>query len=86
MLRAEVARLLRCPDDRSPLAAASEGVVRQVNEAIRAGRLVNRSGRPVERAIDGGLLRADGMWLYPIVDQIPILLRDDAIAVDQPAS
>jgi uncharacterized protein YbaR (Trm112 family) len=75
--------LLRCPDDHSALTVASESVMNQLNDAIRQGRLVDRAGRRVERAIEGGLIRADGAWLYPIIDRIPILLRDDAISLDQ---
>jgi uncharacterized protein YbaR (Trm112 family) len=83
MIPNEVMEILRCPDDRSKLSPARETVVRRVNAAIAAGRLVNRGGRVVERAIDAGLVRADGTILYPIVDQIPVLLRDDGILLDQ---
>ena len=83
MLQSGVLAILRCPEDHSELAAASEAVVNRVNAAIREGRLVNRAGQRVERAIDAGLIRADGNWLYPIVGQIPILLQDDAIALNQ---
>jgi uncharacterized protein YbaR (Trm112 family) len=83
MLPSELLAVLRCPDDRSTLAAASETVVDRVNAAIRQGRLLNRVGKRIEKAIDGGLIRADGAFLYPIIDQIPVLLRDDAIPMDQ---
>ena len=33
--------------------------------------------------IDGGLVRAAGDVLYPIVDQIPVLLVDESIALSQ---
>lgn len=83
MLRSDVVAMLRCPDDGSELAVASEAVVGTLNAAIREGRLVNRAGKRVERVLDGGLIRADGAWLYPVIDEIPILLRDDAISLDQ---
>jgi uncharacterized protein YbaR (Trm112 family) len=83
MLRDDVLAILRCPEDHSELAAASDAVVNQLNAAIRAGGLVDRAGKRVEREIDGGLVRADGAVLYPIVDQSPILLRDDAIPMQQ---
>jgi uncharacterized protein YbaR (Trm112 family) len=85
MLPSELLAILRCPDDRSTLAPASDAVVSRINDAIRDGRLVNRAGKRVERPIDGGLVRADGALLYPIVNEIPILLRDDAIPMDQVA-
>jgi uncharacterized protein YbaR (Trm112 family) len=83
MVRADVLAMLRCPHDRSELSAASETVVSQVNDAIRAGRLTNRAGKLAERVIDGGLVCADGAWIYPIVDGIPVLLRDDALPLHQ---
>jgi uncharacterized protein YbaR (Trm112 family) len=58
-------------------------MLQQINARIRDGRLVNRSGNRLGETIDGGLVRADGAVLYPIIDDIPVLLRDDAIALDQ---
>ncbi|MEX0612687.1 MAG: hypothetical protein WD738_17290 [Pirellulales bacterium] len=86
MLRSEVLAVLRCPEDRSELTAAPEAIVERLNADVREGRLLDRAGKPVARTIDGGLIRADGAVLYPIVDQIPILLRDDAILLDQLAN
>jgi uncharacterized protein YbaR (Trm112 family) len=78
-MRPEVLAILRCPEDRSPLSLATSEVVEQTNAVIRAGRLQNRAGRAVEQTIDGGLVRASGDVLYPIVDGIPVLLADEAI-------
>jgi uncharacterized protein YbaR (Trm112 family) len=75
--------ILRCPEDQSRLSSASSDMVQQINARIREGRLVNRSGKRLDETIDGGLVRADGTVLYPIMDDIPVLLRDDAIALDQ---
>lgn len=71
--------MLQCPDDRSPLAEADAAVVAELNGAVAAGRLRNRGGEPVTRTLEGGLVRRDGAYLYPIVDGIPILLIDEAI-------
>jgi uncharacterized protein YbaR (Trm112 family) len=71
--------LLVCPLDRTPLTPAGEQLLARVNRAIAAGRVKNRAGRPVERPIDGGLLRADQTLLYPVLDGIPLLLADEAI-------
>ncbi len=75
--------ILRCPEDQSRLSPASSDMVQQINARIREGRLVNRSGKRLDELIDGGLVRADGAVLYPIIDDIPVLLRDDAIALYQ---
>jgi uncharacterized protein YbaR (Trm112 family) len=83
MLTSEVVRILCCPDDRSPLLVADVDLMNQANSAIRAGKLVNRAGNPIKQPLEGGLVRADGAVLYPIVDGIPVLLRDDGIPLEQ---
>ncbi|MBN1394714.1 MAG: Trm112 family protein [Pirellulales bacterium] len=83
MVDKKLLAILVCPIDRSRLTEAEEDVVVRLNRAIAAGRVKNRSGRPVEREIEGGLIRADGAFLYPIADGIPMLLAEEAIALDQ---
>jgi uncharacterized protein YbaR (Trm112 family) len=58
-------------------------MMRRINAAVRAGRLINLAGKRLEETIRGGLLREDGALLYPIIDDIPVLLHDDAISLDQ---
>jgi uncharacterized protein len=83
VLSNEVLDMLCCPENRSRLTPASDKLVRDINAAITGGRLLNRAGKTVEHAIDGGLVRADRAWIYPIVDQIPILIQGDAISMSQ---
>lgn len=85
MIRPELLQMLVCPEDRTPLEAASSELVAIVNDAVAAGRLTNRAGRKVERRLDAGLVRSDRTVLYPVVDEIPMLLVDEAIPLDQPA-
>ncbi len=37
----------------------------------------------MERHLDGGLVRADGKYLYQVVDDLPIMLVDEAVPLDQ---
>lgn len=74
--------LLVCPENQAPLAVADDALLAQVNQAIGQGRLKTRAGRELVEPLAGGLVRADRAWLYPIVDGIPILLVDEAIALD----
>lgn len=83
MLRPEVLATLCCPEDRSALALANASLITEINTVIRGGRLRNRAGQVVERPFDGGLTRARGDVLYPIIDGIPVLVRDEAIPLDQ---
>ena len=82
-MQSEVISILRCPEDRSPLREAPPEVLDRVNERIRAGEATSRAGKQLTQPIDSGLVRADGQWLYPILDGIPVLLIDDAISLRQ---
>jgi uncharacterized protein YbaR (Trm112 family) len=81
-VQAELLNILLCPVSRAPLLPAGDLLVARLNAAIRAGRARNRAGRRVEKPLDGGLKSAAGNVLYPIVDQIPVLLADEAIILD----
>jgi uncharacterized protein YbaR (Trm112 family) len=71
--------ILRCPQDGSRLHLADVALVDRLNRAIAAGQLLNVAGEAVERALDGGLVREADDRLYPVFDQIPVLLPDEAI-------
>ena len=76
--------LLVCPQNHTPLHLADAALIERLNQAIARGELKNAGGQVVSRPLDGGLLRADGCLLYPMVDEIPILLPDEAIGVVPP--
>lgn len=86
MISNELLELLVCPEDRSRLTPATAAVIDAANRMIGAGTLRNRLGRVVERHFDGGLIRADGKFLYPIVDELPIMLIDEAVPMEQLAA
>ncbi len=85
MIRNDILKMLVCPEDQSSLGLASKELIAQVNRAIALGQLHNRAGQKLEKVLSGGLLRADQSFLYPIVDEIPMLLVDEAIPMDQAA-
>jgi len=75
----ELLRILRCPETHQPLTLAPADLVDALNRRIQAGQVVARSGTTVTEPLEGGLLRQDGTLLYPVRDQIPILLVDEAL-------
>jgi uncharacterized protein len=79
MLAQSLLEILRCPQSRTRLRLAEAGVVARLNQAVAAGTLTNVAGERVERPLDGGLIREAGDLVYPILDQIPVLLPDEAI-------
>lgn len=82
-LRDQTLAMLRCPQDHSTLRAAEPALVSRINSAIVARRVRNQAGELVDRPIDGGLVREAGDLVYPVVDQIPVMLCDEAIPLAQ---
>ena len=83
MISSELLDLLVCPEDKSDVALVEDDVLSQINAAIDAGSVKNRAGEVVTESIDGGLLRADGAYLYAIRNDIPIMLIDESIPMEQ---
>jgi uncharacterized protein YbaR (Trm112 family) len=79
----ELIQMLRCPETKEMLAEAPESLIAKINEAIEQKVAYYRNNTPVLERIDGGLLRADGKYLYPVREDIPILLVDESIVIDE---
>jgi len=77
--------VLLCPKDRTPLTTVGKELLEKLNVAITNEDTVikNLGGDAVEKPIAAGLVNQDGTLLYPIVDDIPVLLVDEAIALEQ---
>lgn len=75
----ELLDILACPENKSPVSLAGRELIEKVNNLIEKGELCNRGGTRVEKPVDGGLVREDGAYLYPIEDDIPIMLIEEAI-------
>ena len=54
-----------------------------VHWEIKKGTLKNRGEEIVKEPIDAGLLREDRKYIYPIREDIPIMLIDEAIPFEQ---
>ena len=80
MIDKELLEILACPETHQPLSEASEELVAAVNAKIASG-LENVGKNKVEGEIGGGLVREDGQILYPIRDDIPVLLVDEGISL-----
>lgn len=85
MPAAELLDILACPETKQPLRLADEALLSRLNSAISVGSLENRAGIIVRAPLGAGLLRQDGELLYPIRDDIPIMLLDEAIPIEPPA-
>lgn len=80
-IRKELLDILACPETKQPLTLADTTLVETLNERIRMGQLTNRGGETVTEPMDAGLIREDRQYLYPIRDDIPVMLIDEGIAL-----
>jgi uncharacterized protein YbaR (Trm112 family) len=83
VIDSELLDILVCPETKQPVHLADDDLISRVNAAIEGGGLTNRGGNVVGEPIQGGLVREDGDVLYPIRDEIPIMLVDEAIPLDR---
>lgn len=74
--------ILCCPDTKQEVTVAADTLVRQLNERIAKGELKNKAGQMVVDKLDGGLLRADKKILYPIREDIPVMLIEEGIPLE----
>ena len=82
MIDQELLEILACPEDKTPVRMAESAELEALNDKIRGGGVKNRGGEPVDEPLEAGLVREDGKFLYPIRDEIPIMLIDEAIPLD----
>lgn len=81
MVDPQLLEILCCPETRQDVALAPEAMVESLNRQVEAGTLRNRAGEPVREKLDAGLLRTDGKVLYPIREDIPVMLIEEAISL-----
>jgi uncharacterized protein YbaR (Trm112 family) len=79
MIDPDLLKIMCCPETHQPIALAEPSVIELLNQQIAAGQLTNRAGQPVKEKMDGGLVREDRKFLYPVRGNIPVMLIDEAI-------
>lgn len=82
MVNPELLEILVCPETKQALKPAEANVLNLVNTAVREGKLENQGGDRVKDPIEEGLVREDGKVLYPVIDDIPVMLLDEAIRLE----
>jgi uncharacterized protein YbaR (Trm112 family) len=65
--------ILVCPETKQPLHVADAALLERLNAAVRKGGVTNRGGSAVATPLEAGSL------LYPVRDDIPIMLIDESI-------
>lgn len=81
MIKPELLALLACPQTGQSLTVAEAAVLEAVNGRIAAGGVKNVGGADVADQLAEALAREDGQVIYPVRDDIPMLLIDEGISV-----
>lgn len=75
--------ILCCPETKLEVSLADDALVGKLNDAVSRGTLKNKGKKPVTDPLDGGLIRADRKILYPIREDIPVMLIEEGIPLDE---
>jgi uncharacterized protein YbaR (Trm112 family) len=74
--------ILCCPDTKQDVSLADTALIAKLNEAVSRGQLKNKANKPVAEPLDGGLIRGDRKILYPIREDIPVMLIEEGIPLE----
>lgn len=75
--------ILVCPLTKKSLLMIDAATLHKLNVAVDKGKLRDKSGSLVSPRLQNALLREDGALAYPVWDDMPRLLVDAAIEMDQ---
>ncbi|MEK6525528.1 MAG: hypothetical protein AABZ22_01510, partial [Nitrospirota bacterium] len=78
----ELLAILCCPETKQDVALADDALIARLNDRIAKRELKNKAGQPVSERLDGGLIRADKKFLYPIREDIPVMLIEEGIPIE----
>lgn len=75
--------ILCCPVSKTPLRLMGEPALKALNNAIRAGEIVNVGGAAVKETVTEGLITIDQKVIYRVQDGIPVMLPEEGIGTLQ---
>jgi uncharacterized protein YbaR (Trm112 family) len=82
MIDKELLSILCCPETKEDVFLASDSLVEKINNLISEKKIKNKAGDEVTEKIDSALLRADRKIAYPIREDIPIMLIEEGLVMD----
>ncbi len=74
--------ILCCPDTKQDVSLADAVLITTLNESVSRGQLKNKANKLVTEPLDGGLVRSDRKILYPIRENIPVMLIEEGIPLE----
>ena len=81
MDRARLLQILRCPETMQPVFQASSSELNEINLRIVAGEISTRAGKIQLQPLLAGLFRQDRSLLFPIIDDLPVMLLEEALVL-----
>jgi uncharacterized protein YbaR (Trm112 family) len=75
--------ILCCPVSKTPLIHLTPSRLKKLNAAIEAGEVQYVHGEPVTEPLREALVTEDSRVIYPVIDEIPILLEEKGIGTTQ---
>ena len=82
-------RLLQCPETRTPLTNADDALVTSLRSRIREGSIQYADGSKPDKELadrlDGALVNEGRTLAYAVADNIPNLIREEALPIGPPS-
>jgi len=75
--------ILCCPVSKTPLRQLEKSRLEKLNRAIEAGEVQYVRGEKVEAPLREALITEDSKVIYPVEDDIPVLLENRGIGTTQ---
>lgn len=75
--------ILCCPVSKTPLTVLGPQKLDKLNTAIKSNDALFVGGEKVTETLSEGLITEDGKVIYPVQDDIPILLEEKGIGTTQ---
>ncbi|MFQ5632559.1 MAG: Trm112 family protein [bacterium] len=77
----QLLEILCCPKTHVPLSILPSDSLQTINENIALGKIKYADGSIVDQPLQEGLITEDGLTIYRVDDEIPIMLPDKGIPV-----
>jgi uncharacterized protein YbaR (Trm112 family) len=75
--------ILCCPVSKTPLTVLTQDKLDKLNAAIDANEALYVGGEEIKTNLTEGLITTDGKVIYPVQDDIPVLLEENGIGTVQ---
>ncbi len=79
----DLLNILCCPETREDIRPMTDKEIEALNRWIRSGGQRYRDGSPIELPVTEALVTVDGSRCYLVLDDIPVMLIDKIIDLEE---